>query len=185
MATEDLPSLDLLVLFDDHHETFSTHTSPEATGMTRITFALATALSLAFTPVAAQNTVCDAWVSPDWEVRQVFWEAATTETVSGCLNSGSDVNAKIGPESTPLHYAAQSYENPDVLSIIAVLLDAGADINARNQAGYTPLNWGAGNPEVLTLLLGAGANVNDTSEGDRADVAWPIRFLRNHLSTRI
>ena len=37
MATEVLRSLDLLVLFDDHHETFSTHTSPEATGMTRIT----------------------------------------------------------------------------------------------------------------------------------------------------
>ena len=35
--TEVLRSLDLLVLFDDHHETFSTHTSPEATGMTRIT----------------------------------------------------------------------------------------------------------------------------------------------------
>jgi TPR repeat protein len=55
MAIEVLPSLDLLVLFDDHHETFSTHTSPEATGMTRITTVLATVLSLAFTPLAAQD----------------------------------------------------------------------------------------------------------------------------------
>jgi len=66
MTAEDLRSLDLLVLFDDHHETFSTHTSSEATGMTRITLnifdvtplravALATVLSLVFTPLAAQD----------------------------------------------------------------------------------------------------------------------------------
>ena len=55
MTTEVLRSLDLLVPFDDHHETFSTHTSPEATGMTRITTVLATILSLAFTPLAAQD----------------------------------------------------------------------------------------------------------------------------------
>jgi hypothetical protein len=47
MTTEDLRSLDFLVLFDDHDETFSTHTSSEATGMTRIKLALATLLSLA------------------------------------------------------------------------------------------------------------------------------------------
>ena len=66
MTAEVLRSLDLLVLFDDHHETFSTHTIPEATAMTRITLnifdvtplraiAIATALSLAFTPLAAQD----------------------------------------------------------------------------------------------------------------------------------
>jgi TPR repeat protein len=55
MAIEVLPSLDLPVLFDDHHETFSTHTSPEATAMKRITTVLATILSLAFTPLAAQD----------------------------------------------------------------------------------------------------------------------------------
>jgi TPR repeat protein len=43
------------VLFDDHHETFSTHTIPEAKDMTRIKLALAAVLSLAFTPVAAQD----------------------------------------------------------------------------------------------------------------------------------
>ena len=55
MTAGFMRSLDLLVLFDDHHETFSTHTSPEATGMTRITTVLATVLSLAFTPLAAQD----------------------------------------------------------------------------------------------------------------------------------
>jgi hypothetical protein len=37
MTVGFLRSLDLLVLFDDHHETISTHISSEATGMTRIT----------------------------------------------------------------------------------------------------------------------------------------------------
>jgi TPR repeat protein len=43
------------LLFDDHHETFSTHTIPEAKDMTRIKLALAAVLSLAFTPLAAQD----------------------------------------------------------------------------------------------------------------------------------
>ena len=66
MAIEVLPSLELPVLFDDHHETFSTHTILEATGMNRITLnifdvtplravILATVLSLAVTPLGAQD----------------------------------------------------------------------------------------------------------------------------------
>ena len=55
MTAGFLQSLDLPVLFDDHDETISTHTSSEAKAMTRITFAFATALSLAFTPLAAQD----------------------------------------------------------------------------------------------------------------------------------
>jgi hypothetical protein len=48
--------------------------------MTRITFALATVLSLAFTPLAAQETNCDGWSQSGWEVAQPFWEAATVDT---------------------------------------------------------------------------------------------------------
>ena len=48
-------SLDVPALFRHRFDTFSTHTSSEATGMNRITFALATSLSLAFTPSAAQD----------------------------------------------------------------------------------------------------------------------------------
>ena len=47
--------------------------------MTRITFALATVLSLAFTPLAAQETNCDGWSQSGWEVAQPFWEAATVD----------------------------------------------------------------------------------------------------------
>ena len=151
--------------------------------MTRITLAIATVLSLGFTPLAAQETNCDGWMSSDaadgfasGEVIRQFWGAVTVDTVSGCLNAGADVNAKSGNESTPLHYAAGADENPDVLSIIAALLEGGADINARNSGGVTPLHWGAGKPEVLTLLLGAGANVNNRSE----DGSTPLRSAGWH-----
>ena len=159
MTTEVLPSLDLLVLFDDHHETFSTNTIPEATGMNRITFALATILSLAFTPLAAQDTNCDGW-----KFDRQFWEAATVDTVSDCLNSGANVNARNEDGSTPFHLAAFFNENPEVLT---VLLDAGADMNARIVDGSTTLHLAAGyneNPEVLTALLDAGADLNARDE---------------------
>jgi TPR repeat protein len=55
MTAGFMRSLDLLLPFDDLHETFSTHTIPRATGMTRITTVLVTVLSLAFTPLAAQD----------------------------------------------------------------------------------------------------------------------------------
>ena len=55
MTAEDLRSLDVPVLLNNHAKTLSTHTIPEATAMTRITLALATLLSLVFTPLAAQD----------------------------------------------------------------------------------------------------------------------------------
>jgi uncharacterized protein len=55
MTVGFLRALDFPVLFDDHNETISTHISSEAKGMTRITTVLVTVLSLAFTPLAAQD----------------------------------------------------------------------------------------------------------------------------------
>ena len=139
--------------------------------MPRLTFALAlalaTMLSLAFTPLAAQETNCDGWMSSDQEVTEQFWEAVTSEKVSDCLNSGSDINVKDDDGASPLHLAAFENENPDVLT---VLLDAGADVNARGRLGGTPLLFAAfrnENPNVLKALLDVGADLNArTSTGD-------------------
>ena len=67
--------------------------------MTRITLAIATVLSLGFTPLAAQETNCDGWMSSDLELTALFWEVATVDTVSDCLNTGSDVNARTEIEA--------------------------------------------------------------------------------------
>ncbi|WP_438957316.1 tetratricopeptide repeat protein [Cognatiyoonia sp.] len=55
MTVGFLRSLDVSALFRHRFDTFSTHIIPEATGMKRIATALATALSLAFTPLAAKD----------------------------------------------------------------------------------------------------------------------------------
>jgi TPR repeat protein len=92
MTAEDLRSLDLLVLFDDHHETFTTNTIPEATGMNRITLnifdvtpfravALATVLSLAFTPLAAQDFSkgYDAYQAGDYSTALQEWRPLASQ----------------------------------------------------------------------------------------------------------
>ena len=72
------------------------------------------------------------------------------------LRVGADVNARMKGGATRLHVAA-CRESPRVVSI---LLKAGADVNAKDDNGRTPLHGAAGgntNPEVISLLLEAGA----------------------------
>ena len=199
LNTGFLRSLDVAVLIRNYNGTILIHTSPEVLAMLRLTLnifevtpfragAIATALSLAFTPLAAQETNCDGWVSSDRDVTKIFWKAATAATVADCLSSGSDVSATGTRETTPLHNAARLSVDPEVLN---VLLNAGADVNARadfkksqsliakldrfleglfpslvdeesrKDFGDTPLHNAAGhneNPEVLNVLLDAGAD---------------------------
>lgn len=157
----------------------NTNTIPEATAMTRITFAIANVLSLSFTPLAAQETNCDGWMSSDREVTEQFWEAVTSKKVSDCLNSGSDINAKDDDEASPLHLAALKNENPDVLT---VLLDAGADVNARGRFGGTPLLFAAfmnENPNALKALLDVGADVHAKTENGNTSLHWAANNNEN------
>jgi TPR repeat protein len=103
MTTEVLRSLDIPVLLNNHHETFSTHTIPEATGMTRITLnifdvtplravILAAVLSfMAFTPLVAQDLQKggDAYNAGDYATALQEWTPlAEAGNVSAQFNLG-------------------------------------------------------------------------------------------------
>ena len=50
--------------------------------------------------------------------------------------AGADVNVKDKYGKTPLHFAAQSSNNP---KIVTILIKAGANVDARDQNGKTSL----------------------------------------------
>ena len=106
------------------------------------------------TVVAAQRTPsCE----EEWNTKEYF-QTATVEDVTACLDAGADLEARDLVQSTPLHEAAEHNENPAVLK---ALLAAGADLMARNYFGNTPLHEAAEhneNPAVIQALIDAGAD---------------------------
>ena len=96
---------------------------------------------------------CEQWNT------QEFFEAATVEDVTACLDAGADVKARDEFGYTPLHRAARFNEKP---AVIEALLAVGANVKARDKNGSTPLHWAA-NP-VIEALLAAGANIEARDE---------------------
>ena len=84
--------------------------------------------------------------------------------VAALLAAGADANARDNGGATPLHHAAAV----EGLETVAMLLDAGVDIHARTNSGNSPLlraaDIGFGTPEILEILVAAGADVNDQNE---------------------
>ncbi|MFN4074229.1 MAG: ankyrin repeat domain-containing protein, partial [Thermus sp.] len=71
---------------------------------------------------------------------------------------GSDVNARNEKGFTPLHDAARTNPDPEVIS---TLVELGADVNARGEKGITPLHLAAfhsSNPDIVLTLLELGAD---------------------------
>ena len=107
------------------------------------------------TVVAAQRTPsCEEWNTKE------YFQTATVENVTACLDAGADVAAKTVDGHTPLHRAAEYNENP---AIVQALLASGADLKAKVTGGneHTPLHEAAAsnkNPDVLQALLTAGAD---------------------------
>ncbi len=126
---------------------------------------------LAFGALPALAQDCVGWGDKEWKVLENFWINITPEQVQACLNNGADLNAE-GEHGYPLHLAASSNENPNV---IKVLLDAGVDVNTRSRSRNTPLHWavaGNKNPNVIKVLLDAGADVNARNGDGGTPLHW-------------
>lgn len=88
------------------------------------------------------------------------------ETAALLLAHGADVNAKESKGGQTALMWAVADRAP---ALVKLLLGHGADPRARSRRGFTPLLFAAqqGDVESGRLLLGAGADVNDRSAGDR------------------
>ncbi len=113
--------------------------------------------------------------------RATFWQlvqAQTANEIKQLIKSGANLNGKNKYGATPLHYAAQYNNNPN---IITALVQAGANVNAENEKGSTPLIYAAyhnNNPNIIKALVqaGAGANVNAKNE----DGYTPLMLLNKY-----
>ena len=93
--------------------------------------------ALAADDLAAQlpGPGCDEWNT------EVFFEAATVENVTACLEAGANVAARDEDKITPLHWASDP-------AVVEALLAGGADPMAQDQDGQTPLDL-AGENDAL------------------------------------
>ncbi|MDE2874584.1 MAG: ankyrin repeat domain-containing protein [Gemmatimonadota bacterium] len=104
-------------------------------------------------------------------------ESGTEVLTRTLLEAGADPNAWAmgynvdwGWGWTPLHLAARSNPDPDV---VGALIEAGADLDAPSGESYrkgnSPLHYAGSNPNpaVTAILLNAGADVNAPSVRER------------------
>ena len=122
-------------------------------------------------PEAAVLQVDAAQTAPnceEWNTRE-FFETATVEDVTACLDAGADPIARDGRwRETALHMAAWASTEP---LVIEILLEAGADVDAQDELGKTPLQGAllpssSGEPAVIEALVlgGADPNVRDSND---------------------
>ena len=112
-------------------------------------------------PVAGAETTespqlprCEQWNTEE------YFQKATVDQITACLDTGANPKAVNKDKITPLHFAAGISENP---AVIEALLAAGADPKALDKGTQTPLHlaaWANENPAVLEALLAAGADVD-------------------------
>ena len=123
-----------------------------------------------------------------------LWEAAcagNVEAVQVLLDAGADANARSASGQTPLVTAvygpgrqvgAASAEERNrlrlwFLHIVEALLKAGADVNLGDDRGFNAL-WACiseGHPDLLALILGAGADLNHRDEAGEPVLCFLVK----------
>ena len=104
-----------------------------------------------------------------WFKTATFFHFAPTETVAGCIDSGTDVNARF---LGPLHFASVWARDT---SIISLLVEAGAEVNPLPGDGESPLLSAAGSisePAMIVALAEAGAELDVWRPGIHSPYGW-------------
>ena len=96
------------------------------------------------------------------------------EVVQALIDAGARVDARNKSlkyaRRTALHLVLE--HNGNNVEVVKALLKAGADPNVRDKYGYTPLHvaaWSVGKPEVIQILLAAGAGLEAREDGSWSD----------------
>ena len=92
------------------------------------------------------------------------------------LADGTDVNAKNGFGSTPLHSASGGGHK----EMVELLIGKGADVDATNDSGKTPLHYAA-TKEIAELLIAEDADVNAKNRDGMTPLDAAI--VREHTET--
>tara|TARA_B100001094_G_C17758808_1_gene589397 strand:- start:29 stop:487 length:459 start_codon:yes stop_codon:yes gene_type:complete len=112
-----------------------------------------------------------------WWFNRFGWKNFTVLEVENCLKTGSSVVSDTPGGNTPLHIAAETINDPE---IILRLLRAGAEINATNKDGWTPLHSAArfnANPSILFVMIDNGADIKAKTNIGKTALFWMEKNL--------
>ena len=123
------------------------------------------------------NKVQTAVSCKGWDTEEYF-NTATLEQVTACLDTEVDLEARNYSGITPLHRAVKNTENLDV---IKALLNAGADKEARDHNKMTPLHWATAynNPVAIKALIKAGADLDVQDKDKQTPLHHTVKNTEN------
>jgi ankyrin repeat protein len=118
---------------------------------------------------AHSSSLLQAQTTTDFMEQVQFMTAAR---VALALQQGADIGAKDPNGRTPLMWAAEANQDPDV---IAALVAAGAEVTETDRYGTTALMLAAEynpNPAIINALITAGTRVNARDDGGRTALMY-------------
>ncbi|MEM9292678.1 MAG: PQQ-binding-like beta-propeller repeat protein [Acidobacteriota bacterium] len=137
--------------------------------------AVLAALMLCASSTALLAQEAEAAQESEDSLEERLWDAARdgdADAIGALLEAGAEADAEFRDGATALFYAAQRGHAP----VVARLLEAGASPHAKStMLQITALHVSAGFPEVVKLLVDAGADVSARDlQSNQSPLAWSV-----------